>query len=656
MNRTTSKPCLFLLATALFAQGVPASGQVLKYNLVLSKYDYQEGFEVNDPFVIWASNGPYEVHYKGFSTKRASEGDQSLKIDVTLSPGTYVYWKVPLNLPSDANQVLRFKADLFVESIDDGTVEVGTSIRLSPPNFSGTNKYSVLRAPTADWVRVDRDLIPSVLQKVNGRITNQYGGSRVEDYGVYTENLGLFLFSKQGGRFVIYVDGLSVTGNAPDAAQYDQAVRNSWESYLARVNAEVTSMKDEIHAVPQEPLDAAATDLITDAKAEADEIAARTASQGYPSPADFTRLEELHRLAVSYLAPPTGSPIDVYSWDPLGPKKLLPSTHPVPAPRTNQLSVTAAPGEVEPASFVIRANQAISNLAITVSDLVSPTGDVIPAAAVDPYLVLPWYQAGKDNLLMTQQKHLVPEILAKDHDLLKVDETAQKNLLRIYQTGVPSYIDVADPGTKVPAAAEIRDADQLVPFSISEGKNQQVWLVIRVPSDAKAGDYAAKINLASAASGVSEDVAVSLRVHPFTLEPSVLENGIYYRGVLSGTPGGFNSDNRDAQQYAREVANMFDHGITHPTLNQSVTDATRLREALTIRETAGMPSDRLYVMRTSPARVLSGMSLADFVQEVQQWPIATDGFGFEEYYFYGKDEKNGEEMLAQSDAWEAIHN
>jgi len=61
---------------------------------------------------------------------------------------------------------------------------------------------------------------------------------------------------------------------------------------------------------------------------------------------------------------------------------------------SNTFTVKTTPGEFESAGLVLRAWQTVEPVNISVADLNGPSDSIIPAAAVDVYVVKEWYKRG----------------------------------------------------------------------------------------------------------------------------------------------------------------------------------------------------------------------------------------------------------------------
>ena len=632
-----------------------------KSDLPLSSYSYTESFEsVVDPFIVWAKNtDEFVVHEKVVTSEISSDGTYSMKFDVTLPPNSYVFWRIPTErIPSDYGQELVYRSKLFVTA-NPGTIGVGINVRIDPPNWTGTNQLGGLtRSTTTQWYEIQADLITGPIGKADSRSASVYGGSTREDYGLWNEWVAVLLSTTaEGGRFTFYLDDISITGTAPDVAEYQNAAEAAWASYGPRVRGDVANMANAIKAFDASMLDSIGQAYIANAKSRSATINASTVSRGYPTPEDWEEVTS-YATALPYLLAPSGNALDWYPWDAVGEEKVLPGSFPVRAERGAPVRVQAARGEVESASFVLRANESVQDLSVSVSDLSAGAEKTLPGDIVDVRLVESWYQAGEGDIWPNNDKVLVPELLVKDDNLMQVNEGAGQNILRIYNGSTPSYIDVADPSVAVPDSAEIHDADVLQPFDIDAHTNRQVWLTVRVPETASAGVYSGTITI-TGQTDVNISIPVRLVVYPFVLEDSPIEHSMYYRGLVVDpvyiSSNIQQNDGKTEAQYRIDHQNMLDHGVVSPTFVNSPTTPEVATRALEIRQEVGMPADNLYVMTVSSAHVVEGLlTTEELVERANLVPSIADQFGYQHYFFYGKDEVYGEAILAQVDAWNAL--
>ena len=113
-------------------------------------------------------------------------------------------------------------------------------------------------------------------------------------------------------------------------------------------------------------------------------------------------------------------------------------TYPSDGEKGGTLRVVAARGEFESCSFVVSSDADIAKLQVSVGDLKSKDGGVVPATNLDPYVIKVWYQNGNAwwNYFTDVGLRLCPELLLHDETLIKVDEKERANYVRVdYPTG-----------------------------------------------------------------------------------------------------------------------------------------------------------------------------------------------------------------------------
>lgn len=332
-------------------------------------------------------------------------------------------------------------------------------------------------------------------------------------------------------------------------------------------------------------------------------------------------------------------------------------------PASPGIEVRATPGEYEPASFVLTSKQVdVSDIRIQVSDLVSNVNWII-SDAVDVRLVKVWYQAGTawhDIKHSTDSRKLIPELLVKDDDLIKVDRQSKTNLIRLSTTPGGEYVDVqhqSDEKRKILLDAHqfpIRDAATLQPFTLSSGSHKQVWLTVHIPEDAKPGIYLGTVTLLSGET-VMGTIPLRLEVLPFRLSEPMLEYSIYYRGILTDAAPTLSSENKTEAQMCAEFKNMVEHGIRNPTVYQYSSDAGALERVLRLRKRCGLSSENLYYLGffINPKEYESRAAVLQ--KRILDIDATAKANGFSQTYFYGVDEAVGGELVRQRNAWDFVH-
>jgi len=361
------------------------------------------------------------------------------------------------------------------------------------------------------------------------------------------------------------------------------------------------------------------------------------------------------------------SVIETYPWIPINKIRILPTTFPLPVATGKSLTVQATRGEFEPTSFIIRTNRALSKIRINASDLIGAGQQKIPASAIDIRLVKCWYQSG-DGKITQNKTVLVPELLLRDDDLVRVNTTKQINFLKVSLDGSEQYIDISSPDAAFPDNAVIKDADTLQPFNLEAQTNKQVWVTVHVPRNTTSGDYAGSIQITAPGENTVK-LTLNVTVLPFDLPQPAMEYSIYYRGKLSATtPKVVSSEWKTANQYLAEMVNMRDHGISSPILfvnSELFTLDNLMRQTLGLRKQAGISGDSLYVLgnggtgNSDPTVLLAplnliALNLAALKINVNGWQTLATEFGYKNVYFYGIDEATGDKLKSERTAWETV--
>ena len=335
-------------------------------------------------------------------------------------------------------------------------------------------------------------------------------------------------------------------------------------------------------------------------------------------------------------------------------RKILPSPEP-PQTVSRRLSLRACRGEYGPASFVVYPLHKPVTLEVGVSDLRGPQG-LISAGAVDVRAVKCWYQSGGTGRFpLNLGLHLLtPELLLRDDDLIRVDESTKQDFVKLrFLDGRRKWLCISNPQESPEEkdgsveALPIRDAAMLQPVSLRPRTAKQFWVTVHVPGDAKSGKYQGSIELASAGQ-VLERLPLNLEVLPFDLQPNPLQSSIYFHwGMeldLKGQ-GSLKIGKRSRAQYRAELGNLLAHGVDNPTISVPYASGL-LAEELKLRQEVGMRHDSLFYL-------VGYTSLP--LPQIKEIIELAKGFGFGSFYFYGQDEAQGEALKAQRQQWEQIH-
>lgn len=353
----------------------------------------------------------------------------------------------------------------------------------------------------------------------------------------------------------------------------------------------------------------------------------------------------------------------VFVIPPITSNKILPDRPGILDPRGEQIEITAAPGEYEPASFVVKSKRQIRAMSVAATDL-TQDGEVIRAAEIDIRVVKCWYQSGT-KVYETSRRLLVPELLLKDDNLVKVDHENRHNYLRQADasSGNP-YVLISGPENVDISSITPRDAVLLQPVDVEPNTNKQFWVTVRIPEGTRPGRYEGKL-LLTPDNAPAKAVPVVVHVLPFVLEKPALRYAIYYRGRLGKYPPGdsrygnhpsnrgvMNSNWKTAEQYLAEMKNLKAHGVEYPTVYQG--DEKLFHRETELREIAELPRDSLYSLGAQTGNASSTEGITSLVRKVKRWVKVADEHGYGEMFFYGIDEAKDELLESQRVAWSAV--
>ena len=365
--------------------------------------------------------------------------------------------------------------------------------------------------------------------------------------------------------------------------------------------------------------------------------------------------EGIEPSGITEAAPDEPFRVFVPKGHPISNKFILPDRAVLTAEPSDQMSISACRGEYEPATFAIRSSVPLTNVYVQAAELYreGEPETVISADAVDVKWVKCWYQL----------RGLVPELLVNND----------------------AVVPVGDSEKFPPVDTEtIADSAELQPMNLPAGFTKQVWLTVHVPEDAQPGQYTGQITVM--ANGY-EPRLLNLRVQvlPFTLEPPMLDYGLYVQSELREGELYGRLYPRTPQQLRSLMVNLKAHGITHPFVFQPITikppagmgpvvpwqevkyDPTCLRKYLEIMDEIGFPKDKLFLGNSYMMRYI-GYAKHEKVGDpkLKKWPpeafmptlyIVTQlakEFSYGEVYFYGMDEVSKTQLQFQRTLFEMM--
>ena len=221
----------------------------------------------------------------------------------------------------------------------------------------------------------------------------------------------------------------------------------------------------------------------------------------------------------------SGKAFTVYSVNPTSQEMLTERKLPTEGTFTDTLRIIAAKNEFESASFLMFAFQPC-DVTFKISDL-RCGANVIPASNLDLRLVKRWFRSGGAWMSYHTDKYqrlLVPDLLVKDENIIRVNEVKRTNELRLTYPEKTVYADVSqfsmtnDPTFSV-LEQPLHDSPTLLPVTIPEGgRTQQMWLTFNAPAKAPAGLYEGTIRMfTNKGKTDAGTLKVQVRLLPFDL-------------------------------------------------------------------------------------------------------------------------------------------
>ena len=641
-------------------------------------FQYTEGFEsAVDPVRFWTSyEKKYTVHSKGVTSERARSGRQSFKLDVTFDEASRFLWHIPLEKQVPAGGKLAFSGHMLLGEETTGTATLGLSFCFRPTSHCGcTAPYTFHESTEGEWEPIGGDFVQRGRQ-IAGSIMHRFMAQvRGEHVGVFLERIILDLRGEAGQRVVLYVDDLELSGQVPTEDAYREEMAERWapaqealEDQFAQWEAALDQAETALAAL--EDLSPEAEGLRREMAAKArdarEKVAAATEAgqirkhEQVEIDSVLARLEHVSTIKALSDAERDGKSAVVYVARPISSTMILPDERLVPGTPSTVIPVVAAPGEYEPASFVVSALSPLDSLTVAVGDL-RGEGGIIPGDRVDVRVVKCWYQAGTAWVGNGQDKSkriLVPELLLHDDALVTVAAEKQEDHLKLSFPEGEKYVWISDPtevarGGSLPVETfPVKDSPVLLPVSLQAGKTMQFWLTVHVPGTATAGTYEGNIALKTAEATVAE-LTLKLDVLPFELLPPYYTSSMDYHGKPGPGNGTIGSWGKSWAQFRSELENMVAHGLRncqHYNITEDI-----LGEVLRIRQEVGMDNRTLYLKNTIPiGNPTDREALQTIKERVRDVLELTRAYGTETVYFYGMDERRGEELVSQRPAWTAV--
>lgn len=308
---------------------------------------------------------------------------------------------------------------------------------------------------------------------------------------------------------------------------------------------------------------------------------------------------------------------NIYPVDAITDERILPTDN-ITIDASNYYNISAAPGEYEPFSFIIRPTR---NMQVSLS----ATG-----LDCDIRVVKVWNQAGLD-IFKTNEKQLVPELLLKDASLVKVDGGSNflkmSNGTYINISGGPGSLPVNPLVSQMPVV----DAEELQPVDLVQDQNTQFLVTVIGTTP---GVHTGEILVKNTTDGrVIRNIYVNLTVHDFNLSAPVVDYGMYYQSIIS-SDARIDSRYKNASQVTAELADLKAHGIEYPGMYyQNGNDV----QMLDLRQSTGLDNKSFFYMG-APQFQDYGTDSQALINVIGVLKNRFASYGFENVYLYGPDE------------------
>ena len=335
---------------------------------------------------------------------------------------------------------------------------------------------------------------------------------------------------------------------------------------------------------------------------------------------------------------------EIYVVDPPVTDYLITADLPLPpvCRKGTSISLRACPGEVEPASLVVRTEKSLGKTRVTAGPLSGPGGE-LPGDAIDIRVVKDLYRHRWGG------PGLFPVVLVHNDDIVRHEKAPQKDR--------PEHMHTV-------ATGELLDSAELLPVQID--RQRRFWITLRVPRDTSAGMYRTELRVIPE-NGDAATLDLEVEVYPFELLPPMIEYSIYYpaRPWQENPPGSaFAFGDLSEAQYKAELANMLDHGISNPNLygkfsraSDGRLDMSYLRTLLDLRESVGMRPQALYLIGHPlpfDDQPMTDEQVAQIERDVTQINAYARHRGYRDVYYMACDEWWGEKLKRERDSMKAV--
>ena len=256
-------------------------------------------------------------------------------------------------------------------------------------------------------------------------------------------------------------------------------------------------------------------------------------------------------------------------------------TYPGDGRLNGPLRYVAAQDEFEPASFQLFSFADKRNVTLVPTTFTGEGGATLPPAALDIKVVKLWFQNGNGwhSYFTDVGLKLIPELLLRDENMIRVDTQAVANHARLKDAAGERFVWISAPrdlemaSSFRPVGDPFEDAATLQPVALKGGEFKQFFATLHVPAGQRPGVYTGAIAVAEEGRRLF-DIPVAIRVLPFALPAARTYFDLDREMILSFMGGLSLSRIADLHQCDRATAlrkyddyldNLRNHGITHPS-------------------------------------------------------------------------------------------
>ena len=316
---------------------------------------------------------------------------------------------------------------------------------------------------------------------------------------------------------------------------------------------------------------------------------------------------------------------------------------------TKYIEIELTSGESGAATFVIVSDIDADDVVISSGALVG--GGAEYQGAISLKYIKSWYRghdANKTIRFSPGGPLLVPDLLVKDDDFIRVDKIKNKNYIKTSS----GYLEASELDGFIKSGGSVGDTEKLSLAKLARGEVKPIWISALLPEGAKPGVYEGKINILSQKKMINQSLGIKVRLLPVRLVAPLIEYSIYYRSVLSLGPVSELSDLRKKQVMLEELKDMKMHGISNPTIYEPINSASSLNEIIAMRKEAGLDNSNLYLL---------GVNTQDYknIYKVEKTEKLIAGLmdklqssGVHNLSIYGIDEAEKDDLQGQIALWE----